>query len=382
MYSKKILNASVVSLVAVASISVLGAAVLAGCGSSSSSASSSSPSHVLLISFDGLHQQDLANCTANKTCPNIAALANTGVTYTGAITPGLSDSFPGLAALVTGATPATTGLFYDVSYDRNLYAPSDVACASTKGWNVVFDETAGVDGFAGGSLVHLNGGGGFNPDAIPHALVNGNCVPVYPHNYIKTNTVFEVVKENVAGSRTAWADKHAWAYDWVNGPSGTGVDDLARTEINSIDPTNSGKDYSVGYQHTEIFDGFHTQIILNQIDGKDSTGTVLAPTPTVFGTNYQTLSVAQKDLATNHGGYTDANFTPDTEVAAAITFLDGEVGKMVAELKAKNLYNSTMIVITAKHGQSPSDHTKLQRSNGDTLTALLVSKGYLPGNFG
>jgi len=382
MNGQKILNASVVSVVSIASISVLTAAVLAGCSSSSSSSATSAPSHVLLISLDGLHQQDLTNCLANKTCPNIAALANTGVNYTGAITPAISDSFPGLAALLTGATPKTAGLFYDVSYDRTLYAPSDNTCTGPQGWNVVFDETAGIDGWNGNPLVHLNGGGGFNPDAIPHAMVSGNCVPVYPHNYIKTNTVFEVVKQNMAGSRTAWADKHAWAYDWVNGPSGTGVDDLARTEINSINPASpTGKDYTDLYTNTEIFDKFHTQIVLNQIDGKDSTGTDLAPVPTIFGTNYQTLSVAQKALNGSGGGYIDASFTPGPAVAAAIAFVDGEIGKMVTELKAKNLYNSTLVIITAKHGQSPSDHTKLVK-NGDTLTALLQSKGYLPASFG
>lgn len=330
---------------------------------------------VLLLSIDGLHQQDLTNCLANKTCPNLAALAQNGVNYTAASTPGLSDSFPGLAALVTGGTPKTAGLFYDVSYDRTLFSPSDTTCTGKQGWNVVFDETTGIDGYNGGPLVHLDGGGSFNPQAIPHQLIGANCVPVYPHNYIKTNTVFEVVKDNIVGAHTAWADKHAWAYDWLNGPSGKGVDDLARTEINSIDP-NSGKSYTDVYTHTESFDNFHVQAIISQIDGKDSTGTVLAAVPTLFGTNFQTLSVAQKATNSSGGGYTDAAFTPGTQVAAAITFVDAAVGKMIAELKAKNLYNSTLVIVTAKHGQSPSDHSTLIK-NGDTLTALLQNSGYL-----
>ena len=87
--------------------------------------------HVLLISVDGLHEQDLARCVGANTCPNIAVLAQSGVTYTNAYTPGLSDSFPGLAALVTGGSPKTAGLFYDVSYDRNLYAPGDTTCGTS-----------------------------------------------------------------------------------------------------------------------------------------------------------------------------------------------------------------------------------------------------------
>jgi len=354
-------------------------AALSACGNSDNNANSGNAiSHVLILSVDGLHQQDLANCLASNTCPNIAALSKTGVNYSAASTPGLSDSFPGLAALTTGASPKTAGLFYDVSYDRTLYAPSDTTCSGKAGWNVVFDETTGIDGVNGGALVHLDGGGAFNPQAIPHALINKNCVPVYPHNYIKTNTLFEVVKENIADARTAWADKHAWAYDWLNGPSGKGVDDLARTEINATD-ASTGTDYTDIYTHTQVFDDLHVQIILNQIDGKDSTGSTLANVPTVFGTNFQTLSVAQKAPNAKGGGYTDAKFSPGVQVKAAIAYVDAAVGKIVAELQAKNLGTSTLVVLTAKHGQSPSDHSKLVK-NGDTLTALLQANGFLDAN--
>ncbi len=337
---------------------------------------------VLLVSIDGLHEQDLARCIGANTCPNLALLAKSGVTYTNARTPGLSDSFPGLAALVTGGSPKSAGLFYDVSYDRTLYAPSDATCSGKQGWNVVFDETTGIDAMNGGALTHLDGGGAFNPQAIPHARVNGQCVSVYPHDYVKTNTVFEVVKEHLRGSHTAWADKHAWGYDWVNGPSGKGVDDLARTEINSIDPA-TGTPYTDIYTHTEKFDDYHVQAIVNQIDGKNSTGTAAAPVPTLFGTNFQTLSVAQKATVASGGGYLDASFTPGPEVANAIAYVAGALGRIVAELRQRGLYDSTVVIVTAKHGQSPTDHTKLVK-HGDTLTALLEANGFVDpnGNFG
>ena len=70
-----------------------------------------------------------------------------------------------------------------------------------------------------------------NPDNLPHAKdAQGHCLPVYPHDFIKVNTVFEVIRG--AGGHTAWSDKHP-AYDLVNGPSGTGVEDLYTPEINS-----------------------------------------------------------------------------------------------------------------------------------------------------
>ena len=363
-------------------LTLMAAAALTACGGSSDASAPAAVAHVLMISVDGLHQQDVANCIAAKTCPSIAALAQTGVNYTNAFTPGLSDSFPGLAALVTGGSPKTTGLFYDVSYDRTLYAPSDTTCTGVQGWNVAFDETVGIDSVNGGARTHLDGGGAFNPQALPHAKVNGNCTLVYPHNYIQTNTVFEVVKANLAGTRTAWADKHAWGYDWLNGPSGKGVDDLARTEINSVDAV-TGTEYTDKFTHTQKFDDLHVQVILNQIDGKDSTGAFMAAVPTVFGTNFQTLSVAQKAANASGGGYTDANFTPGVQVTAAIAYADAAIGKIVAKLKAKNLLASTLVIVTAKHGQSPADRSTLVK-NGDTLTALMQSSGYLDtnGNWG
>ena len=83
------------------------------------------------------------------------------------------------------------------------------------------------------------------------------------------------------------------------------------------------------------------------------------------------------------GGYTDAAFTPGVAVTAAMSYVDASLAKIVAELKAKNLYASTLIVLTAKHGQSPGDPSLLVK-NGDTLTALMVANGYLDadGAFG
>ena len=52
-----------------------------------------------------------------------------------------------------------------------------------------------------------------------------------PHEYVRVNTIFEVVKAH--GGRTAWTDKHP-SYEWTNGPSGKGVDDFYGPEINSV----------------------------------------------------------------------------------------------------------------------------------------------------
>ena len=84
--------------------------------------------HVLLISIDGLHALDVATYIANHPHSAMAQLAHHGVTYTNARTPANSDSFPGLLALVTGGSPVTHGIFYDVSYDRtSLIRPTQLA---------------------------------------------------------------------------------------------------------------------------------------------------------------------------------------------------------------------------------------------------------------
>ena len=83
--------------------------------------------HVLLISIDGMHSLDFANCSKGVPssgnepyCPHLSSLSATGVHYLQALTPKPSDSFPGLVAQITGATPRSAGVFYDVSYDRAL----------------------------------------------------------------------------------------------------------------------------------------------------------------------------------------------------------------------------------------------------------------------
>src|SRR5215470_10997980 len=87
---------------------------------------------VLLISVDGMHAVDFLNCAngiagANggaPFCPAIAALGKHGINYVAASASKPSDSFPGLTAIITGASPALTGVYYDVAYSRDLDGPA------------------------------------------------------------------------------------------------------------------------------------------------------------------------------------------------------------------------------------------------------------------
>ena len=288
--------------------------------------------HVLLLSVDGMHETDLANFIAANPDSALAGLAAHGVHYAKASSAKPSDSFPGLLAIVTGGSPRSTGVYYDDSYDRTLSPPGS-KCA-TKGTEVVYDESIDKKPDA------MDGGGGLNEDALPLDPAKG-CTPVYPHSFLRVNTIFEVIK--AAGGLTAWSDKHP-AYELVNGPSGKGVDDLYTPEINSSD------DITASAANTAAYDDTKVAAIINQIDGKTHDGQPASGVPAVFGMNFQAVSVGQKTV-----GYADAKGTPTPDLAAALKHTDASIGRMVAELAAKGLADDTLVIVTAKHGQSPID---------------------------
>lgn len=100
--------------------------------------------HVLLISVDGMHELDYLNCikgtpgvnNGQPWCLNIAKLGADGVNYTETSTSRPSDSFPGLMAIVSG--------------------------------------------------------GGINSIDAQKLPRDKNCKPVYPWNFVRTNTIFGV----------------------------------------------------------------------------------------------------------------------------------------------------------------------------------------------
>ena len=303
--------------------------------------------HVLLLSIDGLHAQDLARYARLNPNSALAQLTNMGITYTNASTSRPSDSFPGLLSMVTGGSPRSTGVFYDDSYDRNLSAPG--SNCSTKGTEVVYDESIDIN------PNRLDAGGGIDPNNLPRDGSNG-CEPVYPHSFLRVNTIFEVAHN--AGLHTAWSDKHP-AYELLNGPSGNGVVDLYTPEIASTDGTVAG---------TEAYDDLKVNAILNEIAGKDHTGTKIAPVPAIFGMNFQAVSVAQKLTG---DGYLDSTGTPSPALAGALDHTNQSIGKMVAELAQQNLLSETVIILTAKHGQSPIDPNKYQKVPTSTIGSVV-----------
>ncbi len=310
--------------------------LLAG-AASCSAAHAGQIEHVLLISVDGLHALDVARYIESHPSSAMAELSKQGVAFTDARTPANSDSFPGLLALVTGGSPITTGLFYDVSYDRTIFDPTNTTCSGQGGNTMVFDET--IDKY-NSSNVSLNV---IDPAKLPrYKNASGQCAPLYPHSALKTNTIFEVIKRN--GGHTAWADKHA-AYDLVNGPSGNGVDDLYTPEITNA----NGADATVSIDCTVANDQLKVKAILNEINGLTSLGKPSA-VPAIFGMDFQAVSVGQKltksngaGTCPNHphdglaGGYLDGTGTPSAVLAYGLDQTDASLASMIQALKSRGL---------------------------------------------
>jgi hypothetical protein len=389
--------------------------------------------HVLLISIDGFHALDYINCSQGLStvnggapyCPNLASLGLTGVNYETASTSKPSDSFPGLMTLMTGGTPRTMGIYYDVAYDRVYAPPLDTtgnglaggSCITNtpNGTSTEYEEGIDIDQtkLNGGAPAGVDGGiESINQNFLIRDPYN-NCNPVYPWNFVRDNTIFGVV--HAAHGYTAWSDKHP-AYSAVSGPgNGTNVDDYYSPEINSTviplnvttpgglncnpipDSTADLSAYTNSFQNIQCYDTLKVNAIINEIDGKTHNGSSGAPVPAIFGMNFQAVSVGQKLIEktltpTVVGGYDTsvaANAvygTPTSALVGEIEFVDASIGEFITELQKKHLADSTLIIITAKHGQSPIDSNRYLRIPADLAggkspaTILDDAGGYLPAS--
>lgn len=395
--------------------------------------------HVLLLSVDGLRSADLQDPALQPYLTNINKLRAMGVTYPNAFTTSPSDSFPGTLSWLTGAGPATVGVYYDDTYARDLTAPivpfngDPSGSASTPpGTEATYFEamdysipanptkpdptnvlwTLSGGGYPGGDptkpLVPGDyGKGSIDPNRLPQNCASGTCKPVYPWQYLKRgiNTIFNVAHN--AGLYTAFSDKHAAAYNIVQGRGGNSIDDYYSPEINAsvicptfldasgnpttptpgtlvqfpitcptladaitfdangqpvIDPNAAVPTDSTTY--TKPYDDLKVQAILNEIGGKNSLGTQKAPVPAIFEMNFQAVSVAEKAL---NGGIDNNGPTPNNPksgngnipgpsavLADALQHTDESIGKMLTAINSNpKLAGNTLVILVTKHGQDP-----------------------------
>jgi len=393
-------------------LALLALAPLSLAQSSQSGPSHNGIQHVLLISIDGMHAVDFLNCSqgiagvnnGKPYCPHLAGLRRTGVNYVAASTSKPSDSFPGLTAIITGGSPALTGVYYDVAYARNLQGPATTTgngnaagpCTPGQvptGYTTEYEEGIDIDqskvnGGAPGASLTDGTISSIDPNKLPRDPAHG-CKPVYPWEFVRANSIFSVVHQK--GGVAAWSDKHPAYSSVASGIGPRALDDFYAPEINSTvialpgvttptgqscatirDPNSfDNTSWTNSFDNIQCYDTLKVDAILNWIDGNTHLGGgKLRSVPNIFGMNFQAVSVGQKLIeaqttgTTITGGYLDAAGTPSGALLNEFQFVDASIGAFVSELRKEGLYESTLIVITAKHGQSPIDPTLYKRQAG------------------
>jgi Type I phosphodiesterase / nucleotide pyrophosphatase len=405
-----IMTAKRLGLAAVAMAVTLASAAAQGIPAVESPVGPTKIEHVMMLSIDGMHAVDFLNCAqgiagvnnGSPYCPNLAALGQTGINYVAAISSTPSDSFPGLAALVTGGSSKTHGLYYDVAYDRSLAPPINTTgtglaggtCtpyAAPPGTTTDFDQGIALDdtklnGGAPGASLTDGSAASIDPTKLVRNPAVG-CAPVYPWDFVRTNTIFSVVHS--AGQYTAWIDKHA-SYSFVAGPGGMGLDDYFSPEVDSnvvalpgvttatgvscatIRDTAGTSSWTSSFANIQCYDALKVNALLNQIAGQTHNGAP-AQVPALFGMNFQSVYIGQSvnEAGVGAGGYQNAAALPSAQLLGEIQFVDSSIGVIVNALKSAGLYDNTLLIVTAKHGESPIDPAAYVANGANTPATLL-----------
>jgi hypothetical protein len=178
----------------------------------------------------------------------------------------------------------------------------------------------------------------------------------------------------------------------VGGPGGTGLDDYYSPEVNSTvvplpgvktlegascDPirdTLGLSAWNASFENIQCYDAIKVYALLNQIAGKTHSGKP-AVVPAVFGMNFQSVYVGQSvnEAGVAAGGYRNAAALPSGELVQEIEYVDTSIGEIVNALKNAGIYDDTLLIITAKHGESPIDPTRYVADGTNTPATLLGS---------
>jgi hypothetical protein len=192
----------------------------------------------------------------------------------------------------------------------------------------------------------------------------------------------------------------------VGGPGGHGLDDYYAPEVSSnvvalpsittvdglpcsnILDSSSLSGWNNSFANIQCYDALRMKGLLNQIAGKTHSGAP-AETPAVFGMNFQSVYTGQIliESGTGTGGYQNAAALPSAELLNEIEYVDTSIGEIVNALKHADIYDNTLIIITAKHGMSPIDPKLLVTNPSNTPATLLgtaipASESPLTGGIG
>ena len=298
----------------------------------------------------------------------LTSLVNRGVEFTHAQTPVVSNLFPGMVGQVTGCDPGVTGVYYDDTFNHALDPAGTTDCrafeagrrgdanSSNSTRSPLHRRRTGLAGLPG-NILHMTGNPAtlIDPSQLP--VDPPTCQPVYPQNYLKVNPSSRWRAPRVCAphGRTSIARTTI-----LNGPSGNSIEDLFTPEINSNAPTSATARLVDGQRVDHAVRQLQGDRQINAINGFDHSGTRSVGTPALFGMNFQTVSTAEKLPVSDGftGGYEADGVTPGPLLRRALGYINTEMGRMMKALKLRGLDRSTVIVLSAKHGQSPQPHRR------------------------
>ncbi|RHZ59214.1 hypothetical protein CDV55_103702 [Aspergillus turcosus] len=295
---------------------------------------------VVYLSFDGMHQTDLVEYIEMFPNSTFASVVKNSIVFNNAKASKPSDSFPATIAPFTGASARVSGVYWQVTWAKDLYPPSSNCSGpigSVADWSQVIDYNASS----------ITGGNAFNLSALPMKLNSwGVCEPLFPHDYLRVNTVFEVGRAN--GLNTAYFDKHP-GYEFVNGPSGLGL-------TQGYFPENAAVASTLEAQLA--WDDLHWSALANVTAGHYVNGTGSIDF-SIIGSNFNSITWAQS----SGGGYSNCStlanpiFSPN--LTAAFHAADAKLGAFIKQLEAAGKLESTLLILSSKQGQSPVDESTL-----------------------
>ena len=178
----------------------------------------------------------------------------------------------------------------------------------------------------------------------------------------------------------------------MNGPgNGTNVDDLYTPEVDSNvvalpgvktvegdscatirDTAADLTSWTHSFSNIQCYDQLHVNALLNEIAGKTHSGAP-ARVPVVFGMNFQSVFVGQalSEPGVGRGGYQNAAAQPSDELLKEIEYVDTAIGALQHALEDAGLFDQTLLIVTAKHGESPIDPARF-RADGAYSPATLL----------
>jgi hypothetical protein len=174
------------------------------------------------------------------------------------------------------------------------------------------------------------------------------------------------------------------------------IDDFFGPEIDSQAVEPNGVPYPVDDSWTadnaatKQYDSYKVQAVINWINGYEHSGKgPKVGTPAIYGMNFQTVSTAEKLKSSPAvligpnaqgkytegpslvGGYVtvDGQQVPGPLLQSALTYVNDALQRMADTIQADGEADSTAIILTAKHGQSPQNNSQLQRINDAPMIA-------------